>query len=330
MNNNEALNILKRSKKGLLVVLVSLIIGIGLIVLGTSILNKEEEKIAKNYGALISSKTDNANEYVKVTISYLPYLFATKEDDYGDKNYYIIFDENDYPYIARLTDSTYKMLEKKYENNETISYEVSGYLFRQEKEMKPLAIDAHKEIFSDSMISEANYELYFGKCYLDETLTPSTGIEALSIGIGVGLLFLSFFAFIFYIVFAIRYKKNIRKYGKEILEAELLKPDTQYYKKAHICLTDKYVISTMSGLDVLEYKDILWLYYENRRYNFASIGKFIVARTANKKIVQLAYTYSNEDLLIEIMKKIKEKNEQILLGFTKENQEKYKELVKKK
>ena len=323
MNNNESLKILKNSKKGLLISLGMLILSIILITLGTSLGVKAEDKVAKDYGALISSKQDNTDEYVKITIAYLPYLFAEESDDYGGKKYYIVFDNRDYPYIARLTDDTYKKLENLYDNNEEISYELKGYLFKQEKELRDLAIDAHKELFEDSEISEANYELYFGKSYLDETITPTTNLEAITIGIGVGLIFLSFFIFIFYIVSRIRFKKNIKKYSKEELEYELSKKDTLYFKKEHICLTDKYIISTLTGLD------ILWLYYENRRYNFISIGKYIIARTKNKKMISIAYTYGNEELLIEIMKKITEKNNNILLGFTKENQQKYNELIKK-
>ncbi len=329
MNNDENLKILKSNNKGLLITLITLIIGIALIVWGTSFENKEDDLVAKSYSELISSKKDEPKEYVNITIAYLPYLFAEETDDYGGKKYYIVFDNNDYPYIVRLTDTTYNILKLRYDNKQDISYEISGYLFKQQKEMKDLAIEAHKEIFEDSMISEANYELYFGKCYLDETLSPSTGIEALSIGIGIGLLILSFFIFIFYIVFKIKHKRSLKKYSREELESELLKPNVEYFKKANICLTDKYIISTMTGLDVIKYEDILWIYYENRRYNFVSIGKYIVARLKNKKMVQLAYTYNNEELLIEIMKKIKAKNEEIMLGFTKENQERYKELTKK-
>ena len=329
MSNSDVKKILKGSNKGLYVVFLSLIIGIILITWGSSFENKDEDLVAKSYSELIANKKDEVNEYVKINIAYLPYLFAEETDDYGGKKYYIVFDNNNYPYIVRLTDTTYKMLEKQYDNDEEISYEISGYLFKQQKEMKDLAIDAHKEIFSDSLISEANYELYFGKCYLDETLTPTTGVEAIMIGIGVGLLILSFIVFIFYIVFKIRFKKGIKKHSIEKLEAELMEPGVLYFPKERICLTDKHVISMMAGLDVIKYEDILWIYYENRNYNFVSIGKYIIARLKNKKMLQIAYSYGNEDLLIEIMKKIKEKNDEILLGFTKENQQKYKELIKK-
>ena len=330
MDNNKPISILNNSNKGLLVAFIILIISIALIFFGSSLENKNEDIVAKNYDTLIANKQDNTNEYVKINIAYPPYLFAEESDEYGGKKYYLVFDNNKYAYIARLTDSTFNKLEEEYNNNQTVSYELKGYLFKQEPDLTELAINAYKDIFTESDITKANYELYFGKSYLDETITPSTNLEAITIGIGVGLVLLSFFIFIFSIVFKIRFKKNLKKYSKEELEKELLNPNCLYFKKQNICLTDKYIVSTMAGLDVIKYEDILWLYYENRRYNFVSIGKYIIARTKNKKMYQLAYSYSNEELLIEIMKKIAEKNDQILLGFTKENQQKYKELTSKK
>lgn len=330
MESNEAIKLLKGNKKGLIMAIVFILIAIILIFFGASLNTVDESKEAKDYGNLISKKEDKQNDYVSVNISYLPYLFASIDDDYGGKKFYIIFDEEGYPYIARLTDKTYDKLEKQFDNKEEINLTLKGYLYNQPKDLKEFAIDAHKEIFEDSEINNENYNLYFGKTYFDETLTPSTTIEAISIGLGAGLIILSIFIIIFYIVTRIRFRKNINKYSRDELIYELSKKDTIYYSKANICLTNNYIISTLFGLDIYKYEDILWLYNENRRYNFISIGKYLIARTKKKKIIQLAYSYRNEKLLIEIMKKIKEKNDKILLGFNKENQTKYNELVKNK
>ncbi len=84
------------------------------------------------------------------------------------------------------------------------------------------------------------------------------------------------------------------------------------------------------GLEILKYDDIVWTYYEDRRYNFVSIGKYLIARTKDKKAHQIAYTFRKVDLLIEIMNKMHEKNDKMMVGFTNENQKAYKELTKKK
>jgi hypothetical protein len=328
MNNNEKLKMLKGNNKGIFISFIIFIIGVILIIAGF-LIDDSNSKTPKDYGTLISNKQDNTNEYVKVNIGYLPYLFATSEDEYGEKNYYIIFDTEGFPYIARLTDVTYNVIKVKYDNDEEISYEIEGYLFKQEEKLKELAMDAHKELFTDSLISEANYEMYFGKSYLDETMTPSSDIVSIMIGIGVGTSILGFAIFIVFIVYKIRFKKNIKKYDKYELESELLSSDALYFKKENICLTNKYIISTLKGLDVIKYEDILWAYYENRNLNYSNIGKYLIVGLKNKKLIELAYSFNDEEVLIEIMNKIKMKNKDILIGYSKENQNKYNELIKK-
>lgn len=328
MNNNEALKLLKGNKKNILISMGVILLGIIAIFIGAGSSINPDDLTPVEYNTLISSKKDEPEQYATVGIKYLPYLFAEETTDYGSKKYYIVFDEFDYPYIARLKDETYQKLEKQYDNNEEINYNLKGFLYEQDEELKKLAIESHRELFEDSEITEANYELYFGKTYLDEDLVPQTAAEIIFLVIGIPLLFIGLICLIISIIAKLRFKKNIRKYNKDELEYELSKSSTLYFKKEEICLTDNYVISTFMGLDILKYEDILWLYVENRRYNFISIGKYLIARTKNKKIIQLAYSFRNEELLIQIMNKIAEKNNKIMLGFTKENNKSYKELIK--
>ena len=75
MDNNKPISILNNSNKGLLVAFIILIISIALIFFGSSLENKNEDIVAKNYDTLIANKQDNTNEYVKINIAYPPYLF---------------------------------------------------------------------------------------------------------------------------------------------------------------------------------------------------------------------------------------------------------------
>lgn len=329
MDSSEPLKMFEKGKKGLIISVLLFVLGIIFIILGSYLMNEKKDVVAKDYNYLISYNKDKSNEYVKLTITYLPYLFAEESGSYGNKKYYIVFDENDYPYIARLTDSTYKGLEIKYDKGEKISYELSGYLLKQEDKLKKLAIDAHREIFDDSKINESNYSSYFGNTYLDETYVPPTALSIISMVLGFILTPVCFVFIIFNIVSIIKTKKTIKKYGIEELKYQLLKSNSIFYKKQNICLTDKYLVTCFTGLNVINYEDILWLYYQNVSYNYVPVGKYLVAATVNKKRIRIAYSYKNAELLVEIMNKIQEKNNQIMLGFTKENQKKYKELIKK-
>ena len=326
----EPIKILKWNKKNLLISIGVILLGIVFIFVGAAFSIYPDDLTPVSYDELISTKSDEPEMYATVTIKYLPYLFAEETGEYSNNNYYIIFDEDNYPYIARLTDETYQLLEKKYDNGEDISFELNGFLYSQESKLKELALDAHKELFEDSEITIDNYEMYFGKTYLDENRVPSTLPEIIFVALGFVFSFIGFICFIVSIVSKIRFKKNLYQFNLDDLKYEVGKASAIYYKKQEVCLTDSYVISTFMGIDIIRYEDILWLYTENRRYNFISIGKYLIACTNKKKAIQLSYVYKNEVILNEIMQKIYEKNHKIMLGYNKENHSKYKELTKKK
>lgn len=315
--------ILKPDKKLVIWMVVFIIIS-GLLFYFIGKFDKTDELIATDYNYLIANLQDEDKDYVKVTITDIPYAFAYK----GDLNYYFVYDENDYAYIARLTDKTYEMLEKKYDNGEAISYELVGYAYKIEADVLNIAIETYNEWAEEAIIDELNYRNYFGDTYLDETMKPSDGIETL-------LIFLEFIALICVIVFMICYivsgtnvRRMIKKYGREDLEYELGKSSTKAYKKADIYLTEKYIISTFSGLRVLEYNELVWIYNQKRRYNFVSMGNYLLVISKNKKTYQIAYCYKDTSLLEEIMNDIHTKNPDVLIGYTNENRAKYKEVIK--
>lgn len=324
--------ILKNSKVPLLIAIIIIVISIVLFIASVKLDSQgQQELVAKDYNELIAYGQDVENEYVEVTITDIPYGFAEEEDENVTRNYYFVFDEYDYMYIVRLTDSTYKMLENKYiENPEEFSYTLKGYIFEDPAELKELAIEAYNEAVEEEVVNDENFRIYFGNTYLDETLTPYTDISAMLIGIGVGIDVIAFVLLIVYIIGTVKSKSALKKYDKEDLEYELEKASTVAYKKSNIYLTDKYIISKVVGLTVLEYNELVWLYNEKRRQNGIPVGTYLIGYTEKKKRYQLASTYNDENLLNEIMIKIKEKNSLVMLGYTKENQEKYKEIKKNK
>jgi len=287
---------------------------------------KEKEKCI-DYNTLISSKKDTEKKYVKVTMFSLPYKFAVKEEGETKQNYYFIYDQYNFLYITRLTDKTYQKIEEKYNQDpENFSYELRGYIYNIPSQLKELALSEFNKAIENKTITNENFEDYFGKTYLDETLTPYTEIIGILFGIGILLDMFGIACLIAYIAMYIRTKKTLKKYNKQELQEELYNAEMSSYSKAKIYLTNKYIISTVSGLTVIEYDDLFWIYIENRRQNGISIGKYLIAVNMKKKKINLAYTYKNEDLLIEIMNKIKENKDSIKVGFTKENQKAFRNL----
>ena len=330
MNNNASKFLRQKGLKNFLIVSIIMIItGVILLIIGIRIVDDNKNVAAKDYRTLINSKNDNSGEYVKINISFLPYLFAEEKNNYGNKKYYIVVDDNFNYFIVRLHDTTFEKLEKIYNNNEKISYELKGYLYSQNKEVKLLAIKTFKEIFLNDKINKSNANEYIGKAYLDEVDKPGLTKKDLLIMLGSGSVIIGVMFVVISIIYIKKTNKTFKKYGKEKIYFELSKPSTIYYTKEEVCLTDNYIISKLSGLNVIKYEDILWIYNENRMLNGVSIGFYLIARTKDNKIHQIAWSHFDEQIINEIADKIYDKNNNILIGFTNENDNKYKKLIEK-
>lgn len=323
--------ILKQSKKVLITGLVLLAIAIGLIIAMKKVQEKANKAETIDYNTLIFTDEDSEEKRVNVKLADIPYGFAVKESDDSKENYYFLIDENNFLYIARLTDKTYnKLKDMKEKNPEEFSYELEGYIYNTPSELQRLAIEAYNQDSGEEIVTNANFKEYFGKTYLDETKTPYEDT------IGLMTMFMIFTAVmaaicgIVYDINAFKTKKTLKKYGKEELEQELLNPSAIAYPKEKIYLTDKYIMSTVSGLIAIEYEDIYWIYIENRKQNGISVGKYLIIRDKTKKRHQLGFTHKNIETLGEIIRKVVEKNPKILVGFTQENQKAFNQLKKEK
>ena len=256
--------ILKPSKK-LLITIVILTIIVASAMVGAMIMNspgKDEECIV--YNDLMNEGKDEEDKYVKVEIVTLPYEFAVKEENSSKERFYFVADAENYLYIARLSPKKYEEIEKKYkENPDEFKYELKGYIFNTPSELKKYAINSYnKGLPADERISYSDFQSYFGKTYLDDRITPNTEYATVLLLVGIFFSIFDLVAIIQFIISVAQTKSAIKKYGKEELESELAKEGMSAYPKAKTFITDKYVISNMSGFHVLNYEDILWIYIE--------------------------------------------------------------------
>lgn len=331
-NNMEIEKIFKPKKILLIIGLAILAIAIGLIIAGCiTNKNKYDKEEAQVYNDLIAANKDKEEMFVELEISEIPYLFATKEEKSSKQKFYFAIDEHNYWYIVRLTDKTYEKLEEQYNaDKENFKYTLKGYIYDDPSELKRLAISAYNENLEESAekLTTTNFKDYLGSTYLDETKTPFDGTASTFIGVGIGAAIISAIFLIIYISQATKVKSTLKKYDIEDLKDALNNCNMEEYKKQSIYLTNKYLISTLNGLDVFEYKDILWIYNEKRKQNGVSLGVWLMVCTADRKRIQVGRA-QKDDILIEIMTKIKEKNQDILVGFTGDNNKQYKELTKK-
>lgn len=288
-------------------------------------------KEAQNYNDLIADDKDEEKMVAEFTFVSQPYFFAVYEDDGVEYDYYMVFDEYGYLYIVRLTDDTYTKIMSEYEiNPDEFSYTIKGYLFNTEDDLKKLAMDYYNESYEEEIINEDNFKVYFGKTYLDETHTPEDAAIGILIGLFIAGAVFSIIFFVIWIAFVIITKKTLKRYNLEELEYEIQKSSTIKYPKLKLYISDKYIISNNEGLKVVPIEDVIWIHVSKLRVQgFININRLLVYNTKFKTI-EICESLGKKELMNEIINIIKEKNDKVLVGYTKENQQEYKRLKKQK
>lgn len=284
-----------------------------------------------SYNDLIIKEIDKNNDYVSLEITDLPYQIAETTVNYSYIKYYILRDENNYLYVAKLSDKTYKKIESEYKkNNGKFLYNLTGYIYKTPDDLKNIIMDTYNENSTNTKITEDNFSNYFGSTYLDDTYTKYTTQYALCEIIAIISGALSIFWFIEYVVSIINTKKTLSNINLTFLENEFSKSNTKEYKKEEIYITDKYLISTYKGLQVFDYDDIAWLYLG---YSFSKIlfyeQLYINIFTKNKrKYKTKKVNFSKNKMYNEIIEEIYSRNSNIMIGYTYENMDKYNNLYR--
>lgn len=328
MSESEINKVLRPGRLIHIFTIIVVLITIGLIG-GSFIVGMNERKNARSLGELIDANEDKPGICAKVNMAYMPYGFAQEDED---KFYYFAMDSEQFMYIVRITENTYKKLEEMYNNGEgNIDYEFTGYTYSIPSKLKKLAIESANEAIQDegNKLTYSNFNDYVGSVYLDETLEPEGHItnNLLAFGIIAGVFAIVLvFASVSQLMRARKLTKNTEL--MEELRQELADLDDNPYKKLNMYLTRKYIISKSGGISVYEYKDVIWEYATVRYVNGVAQGRSLMLCTKDKKKYTMAGTGANDTAIDEIMTEIKDKNPEVRIGFTKENREFFKNYKK--
>lgn len=325
MNEKEIKKFLNSDMVGKIVAIALIVVGAIVIFVGTNY--ERNNVVTENYSDLIANDKDAEGKYVSVDGAYLPYLFAEETIKGTTNKYYMVVDKDNRWYIARLKDSTFNKLNKEYKKNKSVKYKLEGYIFKQESELINLAVETLHDDLKDTDVTKANFSDYFGKTYLDEEKLPYSDKGYMIEIFGGASALIGLVIFVTVMITSSTSKSTLKSFGKENLINELSKSSTVFFKKYGLCLTDNYVIANANGICVIPYKDIVWMFNEKNTYNGISTGTYLIAKTFVRPY-KIAYTIRNTDQLIDIMDQIYARNNNILVGFTKENKEAYKELKK--
>jgi hypothetical protein len=325
MNNKQLNKILHPKKAYLISGIILILASIAAFYIVSYLDNHINYPEVVSYHDLIQSGSDKNEAYAKVDITSI--MKFAKNDD--NLNYYYVSDEEGYTYIARITDDTYNDIIEVYNNDkENFIYTLTGYIYDVPNDLKSIAMSAFKDYTGNIELTEDTYSSYLGSTYLDETMTPNTQNSGLLVSVGILLAAFGIIFIVFYFVSTRNLKKTLNKYGQDYIEHELLKSSTLCFPKENVYITDSCLISSQYGLALYKYKDILWMYLKKTKYNGISTGIRLLAATRNNKIITVGSTFRNKKRLLEIMGSIKERNMDIMLGYTKENKAAFKNIIR--
>lgn len=328
-------NIMKESKiknRNIIICLVILIIGIALGVWGYNEIEQAHANAKSLNEIIIDESEDKENKIATVQVNYVPYQFAVQ--DGNDNSYYIVMDE-EYMYIAYMPSGTFNELNR--EDIKENPGKLEGTTKLTSRAVKELAIEAYNEaVDEDQQITMADFEDYFGNIYLDTTVSGDDDIAVFQ-EMGCFIFTIAgLIGLIVVIIQKIQFKSGIKKMDEELLEKideEVNSESAFYYKKAHLYLTNNYIVNFQSKFSVIEYKDIIWMYSMIFRTNGIKTSQSINVMTKNGKKHRIAnidiVTKTNKEIYEEIWKTIASKNPTMLLGYTKENMNEAKEMIEK-
>ena len=324
MITNEVINKdIKKTNNKIWISLLVIILGIGLFFFG-EYFDKKLKKDAQNLNDVIESKReDKENIYTYLDVKNTALLFAGFDDK---KEYYYFVTDGTYVYIAYMDEATYK---ENFENDGKDNIRIYGYTYTTTKDVKQIAIDTYNEMYElkgDEALTVADFSNYFGSVYMNLTdnLSNETGICDM----------LGFITFITGMVMLIAYFKNTSRNELNMINSQLNSKDSFNYKDLKLFLTDNYIVSYINNFYAVKYEDVLWIYEHIQRVNgFRTYTAILVMDKKFKlhTIVQTSLnTKAKKESFNEIFETISNKNENILVGYTKENRDKIKNMKKKK
>lgn len=320
--------ILRKNHRKLIIVLLCVIIAFFSIYRLKNLQNEENNLQAPlDYGELIATQKDDDNMYVSLKIADIPYEIAEQRVNYSYIKYYILYDENDYTYVAKLSTKTYNKIKEEYQKNSSdFSYTLTGFIYKIPKKLKKIIIDVYNENNVIDKINDDNYYKYFGSTYIDDSYTKHTSRIAIYELIVITSSIIAIINLLNWIIYIINTRKTLSTISIEQLNDELSQ-NPKKYSNTEIYLTNNYLISTYRGLHVFSYYDLIWIYLGNK-------GKFWPKYKTHMniflkgKIKYLSKSIDNSDSSIfnEIISEIINKNKKIMIGYTYENMDNYKKI----
>lgn len=281
----------------------------------------------------------SAGDYAKINVEFLTDYFAISDSLGYEQKTYMVYDGYNF-YIACLNadaqNSLQDILDYVYSEEEMQEPEpvtIKGTATIIPDDLRDLAIENYNEIAGEEKVTKDNFTEYFGTYYLDTYVSPMQDIGTYVI-IDLVPLILGIIFFVNYQIKKNHTQKSLAKYADNFdkIINEATANDAVLFKKAKVILTRNYCLNMASGLEVYDYKNIVWIYPHEMRYNGVVTQKSIYIVTKDSKAHQIGLISSKKANLIqyeEMYNTLTNKLPNVLQGYSTENKEKAKTLYEK-
>lgn len=258
-------------------------------------------------------------EYVYVDVTSFTDYFATYKNDDTTKYYYFLSDGK-YLYIGNLKPNDYNKLPGR----------IYGYTSTISSDLAKIAIDSYNEYAGEDKVNNENFYSLFGYYYIDATKKPSDDLVGFSIFNGIFFL-TGVIILIVYITNNSKNKKELIKYNKEELINDINNAKTISNHRGKLYLTEKYVLSFKSRIDIIYYKDIVWIYPHTEKYRGTTSASIMIMDKMCKmhSVCYMPLTQKTNSEFNEIYANLERKVPDSLSGYTAENKEKAYDLINK-
>ena len=246
--------------------------------------------------------------------------------DNGKEVYYTVRDVDNYMYTVRLSKSQFAAMSAQYAYfnraegdpmSEPAPYRLYGVVRKPSSEV----VDA--VILYWRIDSTEEYNMYFGKTYLDATSTPGSNAQAflfivaiVGLGIWLGLL-----------KTVTAPAKAYKKCAAELMQSgeldnaaiEFTDPANVILEKDKARLSGRFIFGKNTGIAV-RYDDITWCYKHTLTYNGSTSSSLIInTRTIKKHQLFVIPNYDVNGMIQYVMEVISQRNPNALIGYTAEN-----------
>ena len=317
----------------------NLIIGVVIIILSV-LLGVVSYFVVRNPEAIFLDKVEGDYEYAKVEVALLDRYFASEKTDSVEKKYYLAYDKHNRPYVVVLDEENYNLLK-----------EIQDYSLSDEEKDAPTPViiygdsqsipdEAYQYLHEfintgeDEDVSMEDMKNAVGKYYLNTYYNPHEDIMFV-------MVFWSIFIF-FGLVLVISYFIRIAKLKKTLVkDREIIDKISQdlemnsgtHNKRCKIFMNNNYIVSYHNEIKIIDIKNIIWLYPFEIRQNGIVTNKtiYVITNEGKSNIFVSINTLSKKNKIAfeEVYQELMNRTPNALHGYSKENQEKAKEMYKR-